>query len=303
MIRLENKDLDSENYSTPLQTQVFSKLHTMMQYVIWDEQKDIDVLFPSNGYLNILCKTSISDFSYSIDKEIFCNKETQNIIQHVKGNQKLHILSRKEKNKAIIIFIPEHSLSNMFPAGESTVTHLLDNSRLSLLKSRVLDIHFTEHISKNIRIQSLLLDALAVQLEMLNARNESTIHTVLLEKIIHAQQLIERDLTKSYTISELAKAVGTNEQYLKKYFKQHLGKTIMHYALETKMLYAKKLIMSGDFRIADVARMTGFKHATHFSMSFKKFFGVLPTSLRYALLFFQGATIELVEVELVSLFI
>ncbi|WDF68597.1 AraC family transcriptional regulator [Sphingobacterium oryzagri] len=275
----------------------------MMQYVIWEERKDIEVFFPSNGYLNILYNGPICELSYSIDRELLSKKEAQNIIQHVKENQKLHILGRRGENKAIIIFISESSLSNIFPHNEPPVTHILDNSRLSLLKSRVLEIHFTEHISKNIRIQSLLLDALALQLEMLNARNESTIHTVLLEKIVQAQQLIEKDLTKSYTISELAKAVGTNEQYLKKYFKQHLGKTIMHYALEAKMLYAKKLIMSGDFRIADVARMTGFKHATHFSMSFKKFFGVLPTSLRYALIFFQGTSIELAEFELLSLFL
>lgn len=303
MTGLENKHLDSEKYSSPLQLQSFSKLHTMMQYVIWEERKDIEVFFPSNGYLNILYNGPVRELNYSIDNELIQAKEVQNIIQHVKENQKLHILGCRGEHKAIIIFVPESSLSNIFPHSKPPVTHIMDNSRLSLLKARVLDIHFTEHISKNIRIQSLLLDALALQLEMLNARNESTIHTVLLEKIVQAQQLIEKDLAKSYTISELAKAVGTNEQYLKKYFKQHLGKTIMHYALEAKMLYAKKLIMSGDFRVADVARMTGFKHATHFSMSFKKFFGVLPTSLRYAFIFFQGTTIELAELEIASLFL
>ncbi|MFD2969169.1 helix-turn-helix transcriptional regulator [Sphingobacterium bambusae] len=300
MITLENKHVDSEKYTSALPLQSFNKLQLMMQYVIWEEMKEIDVLFPSNGYLNILCSPETSNFNYSIDEELLQFKSPQNIIQHVKVGQHLHISGQRRKDQAIIVFIPESSLSNMFPSGTAHTTQVADSSRLSLLKSRVLHIHATAHIAKNLRIQSLLLDALALQLEMLNARNESTIHTVLLEKIVQAQQLIEKDLTKSYTISELAKAVGTNEQYLKKYFKQHLGKTIMHYALEAKMLHAKKLIMSGDFRIADVARMTGYKHATHFSMSFKKFFGILPTSLRYCLLFFQGASVELAEFELLT---
>lgn len=301
MTPLENKAVESENYTSGSQAQGFNMLHTMMQYVVWEDRKNVDITFPSNGYLNILCETEIASFSYSIDEELLSFQSMVNAIQYVQKDQRLHISGRRTANNVIIVFIPEASLSNMFSLSISPVTHIADSSRLSLLKTRVLEIHFTAHIAKSIRIQSLLLDALAIQLDLLNARNESTIHTVLLEKIVLAQQIIEKDLSKSYTISELAKAVGTNEQYLKKYFKQHLGKTIMHYALETKMLYAKKLIMSGDFRIADVARMTGYKHAPHFSMSFKKFFGILPTSLRYSLLLLQSASIEVAELELFAI--
>src|SRR5690606_15195941 len=135
------------------------------------------------------------------------------------------------------------------------------------------DLQETNDISKNIRIQSHLLELIAFQLEWSNSSGEKPLQNNILDKIIQAQLLIESDLSRTYTISELAKAVGTNEQYLKTYFKQHIGKTIMNYALEVKMLYAKELILRDDCRISDVAQLTGYKHATHFSMTFKKFFG------------------------------
>lgn len=92
--------------------------------------------------------------------------------------------------------------------------------------------------------------------------------------------IIEYDLSKNYTISELAKEVGTNEQYIKKYFKQYFGKTVMNYATNIKMEHAKKLILTGEYRIADVARMIGYKHPSHFTTAFKKYFGFTPNSLR-----------------------
>ncbi|TDS14642.1 helix-turn-helix transcriptional regulator [Sphingobacterium paludis] len=297
MIRLENKHVDSEKYVNTLPHPRFSKLQTLLHYVVLAECAELSIVFPTAGFLNILCGEQHSSFFYHIDAERFPLGNEQNVIQRIQEAQRLIIQNQSGVQHIVVVFIPEHSLPD-WAAQADVMSYIADNSRLNLLKARVLELHFSNNIAKDIRIQSLLLDALALQLESVQHSCTSTIQTSLLEKIIQAQQLIDKDLAKSFTISELAKAVGTNEQYLKKYFKQHLGKTIMHYTLETKMLYAKKLIMSGDYRISDIARMTGYKHATHFSMSFKKFFGMLPTALRYALLVWPSSLIEFVEIEL-----
>ena len=53
------------------------------------------------------------------------------------------------------------------------------------------------------------------------------------------------------------------------------------------MEHAKKLILTGDYRISDVARLTGYKHSTHFTTAFKKYFGFIPNSLKYTFLLAQ----------------
>ena len=100
------------------------------------------------------------------------------------------------------------------------------------------------------------------------------------EKIQLVREILEQDLSKNYRIPDLAREVGTNVQYLKVYFKQYVGQTVMHYATEQKMEYARELILSGNYRIVDVARMTGYRHATHFTAAFKKYYGFIPNVLK-----------------------
>ncbi len=100
------------------------------------------------------------------------------------------------------------------------------------------------------------------------------------ERVQLAKSIIHQDMSKRITIPELAKIVGTNEQYLKKYFKTYLGKTIANYTTEIKMEYARSLLASGNLLISDVSRMTGYKHATHFTTTFKKYHGYKPTEFK-----------------------
>src|SRR5690606_12621322 len=132
------------------------------------------------------------------------------------------------------------------------------------------------------------------QIETLAVENENQQVIVIknhYEKILLAKQIIEEDLSKNHSIPELAKLVGTNVQYLKKYFKLYFGKTVMNYITEKKMEHAKELILTGNHLVSDVARMTGYKHSTHFTTAFKKHFGFIPNSLKYSFLIHQSVTV------------
>ncbi|MGH2622399.1 MAG: helix-turn-helix domain-containing protein, partial [Sphingobacterium sp.] len=113
------------------------------------------------------------------------------------------------------------------------------------------------------------------------------------EKIQLVKNLIDADFSQNHTIAELAKKAGTNEQYLKKYFKLCFGKTVMNYITQIKMEQAKKLILERNYRIADIAIMIGYKHATHFTNAFKKHFGIIPNSLRYTIVSFPFSSPDL----------
>jgi len=214
----------------------------------------------------------------------------ENIIHTTEIGDSLEWKNISSDNIVILVYIPYNIAAN-FSLKSEKYADRLSNGMLTKSDSRIL-LTISQLIELNkqcgdlvlLRIQSLIIDILVHQMETLLAEYENQsliISKNHYDKIALAKQIIEKDLTKSFTIPELAKLIGTNEQYLKKYFKQYYGKTVMNYITDHKMNHAKELIMTGDYRVSDVARLTGYKHSTHFTTAFKKYFGFIPNSLRY----------------------
>src|SRR5690606_26770613 len=113
-----------------------------------------------------------------------------------------------------------------------------------------------EDMLHKMKSELILLEIILHQIETLAVENENQQVIVIknhYEKILLAKQIIEEDLSKNHSIPELAKLVGTNVQYLKKYFKLYFGKTVMNYITEKKMEHAKELILTGNHLVSDVA--------------------------------------------------
>ena len=189
-----------------------------------------------------------------------------------------------------------HSNTERFQHGFLTKS----DTQLRLLSEQIFALNCYDPLYK-LRLASLIPTVLTYQIESIYLEQDKK-HTSIpikdhYEKILMAKQIIEENLAENHSIPQLARQVGTNVQYLKKYFKQYFGKTVMNYMTEKKMEYAKELIRTGNYRIMDVARMTGYKHATHFTTAFKKHFGFIPNSLRYSFLLQQSSEL-LSEIEL-----
>lgn len=106
--------------------------------------------------------------------------------------------------------------------------------------------------------------------------NEKDIH--LFHKII---ELISKDLSRNFSIEELAEHVGMNRTKLQAGFKQLFNKTINSFAQELKMKSAKNLINSSKgYSLKEIAGMLGYRHPNHFSVAFKKRFGISPSAFK-----------------------
>lgn len=296
----ENNHSFSE-FATPLPANsFFRELSAVMQYGIWNGGAISELILPISGYLNILCIEEQTPCSYAVGNRQYSVACDYTNVHLVTTGQLLDISTIKENAKIMAFIIPQeyldahHTAGLMLPADTWVIR---TNSRIDLIKQRIADLYANEDLLSSIKIHSLLLEALALQMEILLSENKSIVKDQLLDKVIQAKKIIQEDLTQNHSIGDLAKTVGTNEQYLKKYFKQHVGKTVMSFTLETKMLYAKKLIMTGKHRVSDVARLTGYKHATHFTTAFKKYFGFIPNSLKYAFLICYEAHLSILEFE------
>ncbi len=135
---------------------------------------------------------------------------------------------------------------------------------------------------KNIRLESKVIELLYLQLNQLMENPvpvaEKCKRTEI-EKIYKAREILMRDISNPCSLVELALKVGTNECTLKKVFKEVFGYTVYGYVQETRMKYAKKLLLEGKTTVTEAAESVGYKNATHFTSAFKKHFGVLPSKM------------------------
>lgn len=254
-------------------------------------------------YFNIMLRENAENISYRINNKFYLLNRGENIIHFIEDISTIEIFSNYETNELFLISISAeyfeafHEKNVDDPSRFRNGFFTKSDSRIHLLLKNIASLDETNSLNK-LKIESIVLELLIRQIEILYVENDNK--QVILQKnhydkILAVKKLIDSDLSKSYSLSELSKIVGTNEQYLKKYFKQYFGKTVQSYITEKKMEHAKELILKGDYRVADVARLTGYKHSTHFTTAFKKYFGLIPNSLRYTFLVAHEGVVALAE--------
>jgi AraC-like DNA-binding protein len=101
-----------------------------------------------------------------------------------------------------------------------------------------------------------------------------------IERMYKAKSILTQNISESCSIINLAQQVGTNECYLKRNFKKVFGDTVYQFLLSERMEKARELIIHSDKKISLIAKMIGYKNASHFSVAYRKHFGRLPNQER-----------------------
>jgi AraC-like DNA-binding protein len=101
---------------------------------------------------------------------------------------------------------------------------------------------------------------------------------VEVEKVKLAKQYILDNLGNTITIPIIATAVGTNQCYLKKGFKEVYQQTIFEFIQENRMLKAKNILQNTGATVQEVAALVGYASTSSFSQSYKNYFGISPSA-------------------------
>ena len=83
-----------------------------------------------------------------------------------------------------------------------------------------------------------------------------------------------------FDIRTTASEKGISVIYLRKLFKQRFGMSIGRFVRETRMLTAKELLESGQYRISELSDMCGYSNLPAFSNAFRSFYGISPRAER-----------------------
>jgi two-component system response regulator YesN len=85
---------------------------------------------------------------------------------------------------------------------------------------------------------------------------------------------IHTNYCENITLAEVAKAAGVSHGYLSFIFKQETGINFNTYLSQYRVKEAKKLLLSTNMRIYEVAEKVGFSNPYYFSKVFKEFTGI-----------------------------
>lgn len=101
-----------------------------------------------------------------------------------------------------------------------------------------------------------------------------------IECIENAKKIIDADISRHFTISDIAQQVTLGSTKLKETFKKHYGKGLYTYLKEARMKKAMELITATQKPFKEIARDVGFKHYNNFITAFTKYHGCSPGRAR-----------------------
>lgn len=81
-------------------------------------------------------------------------------------------------------------------------------------------------------------------------------------------------------LGEVADYVGLNEKYFTNRFTKEGGETFTSYLAGIRLEKAKDLLNNTDYKIYEIAEMSGYQSSEHFTRMFKKYYNISPTQYR-----------------------
>jgi len=186
----------------------------------------------------------------------FINKQLSS--DHTKINESLR--NYKVKNF--------YSSRKVIPAISVTIHQVFNNS----LKESFQKLY---HVSKVMELLSYHLDSSDQDVKY-DTKCPFLSDNFEIEKIKDAQKIITENMMDPPTLTELARAVGTNEYKLKVGFKNLFGNTVYGHLNDYRMDKARELLEIDGHQIKEVAYQVGYSNPSHFITAFKKKFGVTP---------------------------
>lgn len=94
------------------------------------------------------------------------------------------------------------------------------------------------------------------------------------------QQHIEAHFREPLRLEALAELIYVSPGYLSHAFKAYAGYSPKQYISVKRLQEAKRLLLTTNLSVADIARQSGFMDGNHFIRSFKKQFGLPPRQFR-----------------------
>ncbi|NNC77677.1 MAG: GlxA family transcriptional regulator [Woeseiaceae bacterium] len=179
------------------------------------------------------------------------------------------------------------SLTNMFPGiSVSRSVYTIDGNRYTC-SGGTAPVDMMLHIVRS-QLGAAVSAGIAEQFVHDRVRKSGDIQRVPLrhtvgnqsKKLIVAVELMEANIREPISQDELASYVGLSRRQLQRLFQRYLLCSPSRNYLQIRLSQARELLLQTDMNMIEVAAQTGFVSSSHFSKSYKEFYGYSPSAER-----------------------
>lgn len=155
--------------------------------------------------------------------------------------------------------------------------------KLEKMFSEITELYKKDRLGNQETMQDILKDIFAViDTEWEDGQMPQVKGRILrhYDLILSCKEYIDGNLEKHFTLEELAAHCGFSKNFFIKVFKEITGMTPFEYIIESRMILARKLILTTNICIEQIVFLCGFDDRTYFYRMFKKRFHTTPALYR-----------------------
>jgi AraC-like DNA-binding protein len=128
-----------------------------------------------------------------------------------------------------------------------------------------------------LEIQNRLQSHFSKTENLLNVLKNNPADTAFLTRV---NRVIEENFSKTqFDVNRLAELMNMSRTQLYRKIKPIIRQSASSYIRSLRLQKAKELLETSEYRVSEIAFLTGFETASHFSKVFVKAFGITPSSL------------------------
>ncbi|QKF60010.1 helix-turn-helix domain-containing protein [Aliarcobacter lanthieri] len=244
---------------------------------IFNLGEELNYSFPNNETLKLKNKSFFLDL---ISDEFHAENHLK------KGKNYISIMIAIKEELFLELASPIKNIKDYMKEAYKNTRHHIYNGNIDLEQIEILNkfnnSYFEKNLLKNIYLESRGMSLLHYTIERIAKKlNPSNIkhNKNIISNLERAKDIIMKDYDKNLSIKDIAYKSAINECYLKKYFKEYFGITILE-MLQKRRLEVAKDLLKDDFNINEVVLKIGYKHTGHFSKLFFDNFKISPSEYK-----------------------
>ncbi|MGB7876427.1 MAG: helix-turn-helix transcriptional regulator [Anaerolineales bacterium] len=187
-----------------------------------------------------------------------------------------------DSNLVVDALRPYDAKVEAHPEHPFRLTHGLSDPTCYLLQRRVVEHLLSEGGPDELFIEESLLWILERTIEKAYRKPRQTgqAQSIQRERVRALQAALTTRFQERLNLEKLAAEFDYSPYYLCRIFRQYTGSTIHQYLTQVRLRTALEWILDNECNLTELAFRLGFSSHSHFTLAFRKAFGVPPTQIQ-----------------------